>query len=391
MKILLVGPCAPEDLSEMFYEEDSFRAKEFSGYRGIPVSLLAKALIEAGYEVVVLTTAEIPRGATTIFRGFKIEVHIVSSRKRARDRALTLFRSEIKTLSKKIIEINPDIVHAHWTYEFALAALAAGKPVLITAHDAPLTIFRNLYDPYRFFRLLMAFRVRIKTKHLTVVSPYLLQRWRKEMFWRRAVSVIPNISPFPNIPLKLQTEPTSRVLAISDSGKLKNIKSLLLAWVIVLQKTPSAHLDLIGHGLGENDSLAKRAAEKGLGDSVTWHGYKERDFVSEILTSSDIFVSPSLEESFGLTFLEAMEHSVPVVGGISSGAVPFVVADAGLLVNVRKPFEIAEAIIRLLEDEELRRSFGIRGRIRAREAFSADVIARQYIEEYKKILGVANV
>jgi glycosyltransferase involved in cell wall biosynthesis len=110
-----------------------------------------------------------------------------------------------------------------------------------------------------------------------------------------------------------------------------------------------------------------------------------------MFTNSDIFVSPSLEESFGLTFLEAMEHSVPVVGGISSGAVPFVVADAGFLVNVRKPAEIAEAIIRLLEDEELRRSFGIRGRSRAREAFSADVIVRQYIEEYKKILGASSV
>jgi len=375
----------------MFYEEDSLRAKQFSGYRGVPVSSLAKALVENGYEVVVLTTAEIQRGTTTTFRGSKIEVHIVSSRKRARDRALTLFRSEIKTLSKKIIEINPDIVHAHWTYEFALAALATGKPVLITAHDAPISIFRNQFDPYRFFRLLMAFRVRIKTKNLTVVSPYLLKRWRKEMLWRRPAQVIPNISPFVNTPSKQHTKSTSRVLAISDSDKRKNITSLLLAWAIVLQKIPDAKLDLIGNGLGIKDSLAKWADENSLGDSVTWHGYKERDFVSEILTNSNIFVSPSLEESFGLTFLEAMEHSVPVVGGISTGAVPFVVADAGLLVNVRKPVEIAEAIIRLLEDEELRRSFGIKGRIRVREAFSADVIARQYLEEYKKILGVANV
>ena len=386
MKISLVGPCSPEDLAHLFYKEDSVRAKKFSGYRGMPVSLLAEALIMAGHEVSVVTTASNPIMGSTFFLGDRIEVHVIYSRMRARDLALTFFKPERKLLSKKIIEINPDIVHAHWTYEFALAALDTNKPVLVTAHDSPLTIFRYMFDPYRFFRLMLAYLARFRIKNLTVVSPYLLQKWRTEMFWLRSAAVIPNISPFLVAPIKRYSKNSIKILVISDNVKHKNVKNMLLAWPIVLDQLPNAQLDLVGYGLGKDEEMHQWAKAENLDDFVSWHGYTNRQTISNLLSDADILVQPSLEESFGLTLAEAMSRGIPVIGGVHSGAVPYVVGDAGLLVNVRKPREIAAAIIYLSKDPNIRQAFGIKGQERVQNEFSAQKIVKQYIHEYERII-----
>ena len=54
---------------------------------------------------------------------------------------------------------DPDIVHAHWTYEFALGAIESRVPTVVTAHDAPLSILRLNPTPYRLARTVMAWQV----------------------------------------------------------------------------------------------------------------------------------------------------------------------------------------------------------------------------------------
>ena len=383
-----VALCGPADPNEIFLNRTGLVFPISPG--GIPVNLLAKALIRKGLRVSVISISATVTENWTHSEGL-LTMYLMPQRKRARSVGLDFFKVERNAMFEILDKLDVDIIHAHWTYEFALAALATKKPVLVTAHDAPLTIFKLMLDPYRFLRLIMAYSVRFKTKNLTVVSPYLSYRWRREMFWKGEVAIIPNISPYSNAPTKQNTEIASRILTVSDSGKLKNIKTLLQAWQIVLDRVPIAQLNLVGYGLGKDDDLARWATKKGLNNSIVWSGYKDRNFISKMLTNADVFVTPSLEESFGLTVLEAMEHEVPVIGGACSGGIPFVMADSGMLVDVKRPTEIAEAIIRLLEDKELRLSFGIRGRIRARGVFSADLIVKDYIEEYKRILGVINV
>lgn len=386
MRITLTGPCSPKDLTHLFSVEDADRASNFDGYRGIPVSSLAGALHDLGHDVCIVTTAIIPSGERLVFSGDRIEIRVVSQRRRARELAFSFFRSERQLIANEIIDLRTEIVHAHWTYEFALAALETGKPVLITAHDAPFTILRYFLDPYRFFRLLLAYKVRFKMRHLTVVSPYLKSKWRMEMFWRQALLVIPNIAPF-----SLDVSPHLKnlrplVLSIGDGGSRKNLQTLLKAWPAIAVAVPEAELHIVGHGLSADDELAIWANREGMSNGVVWHGYLERNPLKQLLESAAVLVHPSLEESFGLILLEAMSMAIPTIGGIHSGGVPYVIGDAGILVNVKSSQEIADATIKLLLNKDLREEFGKRGQDRIREEFSPERVAGLYVDQYERIL-----
>ena len=207
------------------------------------------------------------------------------------------------------------------------------------------------------------------------------------MFWQGSEVVIPNISPYEVQDVQEKRDTTSKVLTISDSGKLKNLKRLLKAWPSVIELLPGAELNLVGNGLGERDGIALWATDNGLNHSINWHGYLDRAGVRELLSSADVLVHPSLEESFGLTFLEAMAFGIPVIGGSKSGAVPWIVKNAGLLINVKSSTQIAESIIRLLKDSDLRQELSANGQNRIKEEFRAEKVAFQYAMLYKKVLG----
>jgi L-malate glycosyltransferase len=386
LHITLVGPCSPRDLSDLFAEDQREFAEEIVGYRGVPVSLLARALLKAGMTVSIVTTAGYPIETALTFLGPNIQMVVLPHRNRARHRALDFFKLERQAIKAALIRINPDIIHAHWTYEFALAALSTKKPVLVTAHDAPMVILRQMRDPYRFIRTAMAYIVRLKTKNLTVVSPYLARKWHMEMFWRKQLPVIPNISPFLISGKSQQKNSPPTVISIGEAGPLKNLGALLKAWPLITAQVPSAVLHLIGNGLAVHEELAKWARKEGADQGVIWHGYLERDPLEKLLESACVLVHPSLEEAQPMVPLEAMSKGVPIVGGVNSGGVPWTIGDAGILVNVKSPQKIADATVKLLLDKELREELGKRGQDRIRLEFSSERVAKLYIARYQQIL-----
>jgi len=101
----------------------------------------------------------------------------------------------------------------------------------------------------------------------------------------------------------------------------------------------------------------------------------------------DVCVFPSRYEPFGIVLLEAMASGKPVVAS-KVGGIPFVVEDGktGLLFERGNVEVLAEKIIMLLRDEELRKRMGEAGRERAKE-FTWDKIAKQTVDLYKEILS----
>ena len=79
-----------------------------------------------------------------------------------------------------------------------------------------------------------------------------------------------------------------------------------------------------------------------------------------------------------------MNAGLPVVAGRQAGALPWVLGDAGVLVDVERPAEIADAVRRLLDDEHSARELGDRGRKRAACCFSPEVVAHAYLEAYEE-------
>ena len=122
----------------------------------------------------------------------------------------------------------------------------------------------------------------------------------------------------------------------------------------------------------------------GVDGLVVPTGWLEGDELQAALAAVDVFVTPSIcFDTFGMVNLEAMEHAKPVVATVFGGS-PEVVVD-GVTGFVRNPFQVescAEAIARLLDDEDLRARMGAAGRERLEERFLLPRMADEYLEEY---------
>lgn len=128
----------------------------------------------------------------------------------------------------------------------------------------------------------------------------------------------------------------------------KGHPTLLDAWPAVIEAVPKAHLLIVGEG-SQREALEAQVAALGIGTSVTFTG--RRDDVPAVTAALDVAVLPSYREAQGLSILEAMALSRPVVAS-AVGGIPEMIEHGrtGLLVPPREPVALAAAIVRLLTD-----------------------------------------
>ena len=129
---------------------------------------------------------------------------------------------------------------------------------------------------------------------------------------------------------------------------------------------------------------------KKLADKTTkkkFVGKQPQSEIRDYLSVADLFLLPSQSESFGLSALEAMACEVPVIA-TRVGGVPEVVEDGGCgyLFEIGDVNGMAEAALRLLNDEASHQHFGARGREIAITRFTTDEIIPQYEALYQKMV-----
>lgn len=102
-------------------------------------------------------------------------------------------------------------------------------------------------------------------------------------------------------------------------------------------------------------SLSKMIEELDLASNIVFTGYGDLDLKVKALSRANIFVIPSLHESFGLVALEAMAMKKPIVASNREG-IPSILKDkeTGLLINPINPAEVSNAILNILRDSKLR-------------------------------------
>ena len=386
MKIALVGPCSPADLAREFYPDQWDRATALPGYRGVPVSELARGLLKQGHQVSIATLAYKSITQSESFSGPNLELVVHPGRPRAREFLIDNYRQERAFLSESVRGFKPDVVHGHWTYEFALGALDAGFPCGITAHDSPYTVVRYFKDAYRSARLLVAQQVAFRAQHLSAVSPYLAERWRAQMLYRRHIDMIPNSAPTDTVVSERRPSATPVIISIGDSSGRKNIPRLIRAFSDVKGASPTAELRLIGPGLGSEDALCAKTAALGLGDGVTFVGLLSRKQLADEYSRAWLLVHPSLEETFGLTLVEAISAGLPVLGGNRSGGVPFVLNQgaAGWLCDVKDPSSIAKSILNTIDNGIPEPRAEANQYVEAN--FSLEAVTTKYLDWYRQIL-----
>jgi len=131
----------------------------------------------------------------------------------------------------------------------------------------------------------------------------------------------------------------------------KGHPTLIEAWPMVLRARPSAYLLIVGEG-SRREALEDQARDLGITDRVVFTG--RRDDIPAVTAALDVAVLPSYREAQGLTVLEAMALSRPVVAS-NVGGIPEMITDGatGLLVPPRDAPALAAAITRLLSDHPL--------------------------------------
>jgi len=284
-------------------------------------------------------------------------------------------------LMKLIRDFRIDVVHVHsgcW-HKAALAARLCGiRNVLYTEHgrifpDSPAVMFLDrLYSPL--------------TRHVVVVSDNLAKYMCSDIgIPARKISVIINgidverFRPARCPPVKTDK---LRIGIIARLAPVKDITTLVRAMVIVNQNNPDLLLSIVGDG-PERYLLESLVKELGLSSVVGFHGFR-RD-IPEVLREMDIFTLCSLSEGTSITLLEAMASGKPVVV-TNVGGNPAIIKMGvnGLLVPAGEPDSLAQALLKLAEDSELRQSMGVANINRVTEKYSIQAMTRKYEALYRQ-------
>lgn len=160
----------------------------------------------------------------------------------------------------------------------------------------------------------------------------------------------------------------------------KNLGALLEAYARLLargQLPKEVRLVLAGRPGWLCEGILARAHQADLAGQVILPGYVATEDLAALLSGALAFVFPSWYEGFGLPVLEAMICGAPVIASNTS-SLPEVVGDAALLINPAEVEDLAQAMVRLYDDEALRKDLSRRGRERAR-AFSWEACAARVL------------
>ena len=162
MKILILGPISTAAITPYLYEPPPQDFPAGSGGAPLMATLIGE-LIGRGHEVSAITCGGFwatRKNQPVSLKGERFEFHCVPIRRHSMrpryghiGRILDMYAYERGLMSKILFKINPDVVHAHWTYEYGMVAIDSGRPCLVTAHDDPVAVLKLFRDFYRFISI----------------------------------------------------------------------------------------------------------------------------------------------------------------------------------------------------------------------------------------------
>jgi glycosyltransferase involved in cell wall biosynthesis len=208
------------------------------------------------------------------------------------------------------------------------------------------------------------------------------------------IAVIPHGIPvYPHFQRLYQARDELQVVFLGRLEIRKGTFDLLHAIPQVVAAFPQVRFTFIGKD--REHCPGKRTHSQYLRDEFPAEVRARIDLLGELpqegvdrwLQAADVLVAPSLYESFGLVFLEALRWGTPVVG-TRAGAIPEIIdhGQTGLLVPPEAPGELAQAIVALLRDAGLRRALGEAGRRRVETHYTVERMARQVGDLYQDVL-----
>lgn len=288
------------------------------------------------------------------------------------------------------IKINPQIIHVQGSNvsPYLLYSLLVRSHIvkIVTVHG--LVQIESMYSkPHKnsIFKFLYVLLEKYALKNISeiiVCSPqmeYLIRGMTNSR-----IHVIPNGIDIEHFNKSQMNYPICHpsIFFVGMLKKVKGVEILLKAMQIVLNRISKAHLYIAGTGPQESE-LKKIAEKLNIMNNVTFLGFVSEDYKYSLYKSTDISVFPSLYEPFGIVLLEAMVCGKAVVAS-NVGGIPSIVdnGNTGLLFESGNSQELAQKIILLLEDKNLRERLGENGLKKAQQ-FKWENIAIKTFDLYK--------
>ncbi|MDP3784890.1 MAG: glycosyltransferase family 4 protein [bacterium] len=168
------------------------------------------------------------------------------------------------------------------------------------------------------------------------------------------------------------------LITIAELTKNKGLEYLIEAASLFRQE--KFFIIIIGEG-EEREKLEARIKKLGLEKRIFLSGFIPE--AARYLKAADIFLLPSVKEGLSYVIMEAMAASLPVIATTAGGIPDLVVpGETGILVKPKEPTALADALEKLSVDENLRKTFGARGKKIAVEKFSFEQMRKKTAELY---------
>ena len=147
---------------------------------------------------------------------------------------------------------------------------------------------------------------------------------------------------------------------------------------------PNWKLDIIGSG-DEEEYLKKFIVANNLETNVTLHGFRERDYIFDLLSKSSIYLMTSYTESFGLVLIEAMSVGVPCIAFSSAEGANEIIQSGynGYLIKNRNMEAYEQKIRDLIGDEETRKRIGHNAK-KSVAKYKSNVVVKDWLELLEK-------
>ncbi|MGB9677780.1 MAG: glycosyltransferase [Candidatus Ratteibacteria bacterium] len=244
-------------------------------------------------------------------------------------------------------------------------------------------------DPWRKWYHWLLERITNRWVNLIISNSYSAREIliKKGKIPRKKIKVIPN-----GIEIPEKTEKINKnyivVGAIGNLRKAKGYFDLISASKIIIEKFKNVKFYIVGEG-ELKDRIIRKIEKNGLSEYFILTGYAEN--IYEYLKIFDIFVLPSLWEGCPVSLLESMGFGLPSVA-TNVGDVPYIIENGidGFIVKPGDYKKMAERIINLIENKDLREEMGQRAREKIKKWYSFEEMVKSYASIYlegKKLIN----
>lgn len=349
---------------------------------------VSKRLVQRGYTVHVVTRHHKSLPKYEKIQG--IHVHRVPYLEIHYFRSVSFYLPAYLKILQLIKKRSIDIIHGHIPRSGGFIASLIKKT---TKRPCVVTVQGLYRKDIRFARFIIKFA--LKNATLIHSTSYDLKKRIKQLYGLVKVLVIPNgvdTKKFnPNVDgseirALYALDNSSTVLTVSRLVPKNGIKYLLLAFPSVLKMLPNTKLLIAGDGW-QRAELIDLANKLHISESVIFLGFQEHSKIPKLLTACDLFVRPSVDEGFGIVFLEAMACETPTIATKVGGITDIIIdGETGILISPENPKELSKAIIRLLQDKVLARKLAKNGQKMVKDHFTWLSVVEKLNMAYKMVL-----